>query len=83
MITEKHYTDKKEHPEDRIFAVKRFINELSNVQDFYFNQLMLELNLKDEVTDYLFDYIFNENSDLEFNEYLEKFDKNYDSFYNK
>jgi hypothetical protein len=82
MITEKHYTNKNEHPEDRIYAVKKFINELSNVQDFYFNQLFLELNLKEEASDYLFDYIFNETEPVEFDEYLEKLNKNYKDFYN-
>jgi hypothetical protein len=82
MITEKYYTDKNEHPEDRIYAVKKFLNELSNVQDFYFNQLFLELNLKDEANDYLFDFIFNENDQIEFSEYLEKFGKDYKDFYN-
>lgn len=83
MITQKHYTDKNEHPEDRIYAVKKFINELSNVQDFYFNQLLLELNLKDEVNDYLFDYIFNSDDKMEFDEYLNSLDKSYENFHNK
>lgn len=82
MITQKHYTDKNEHPEDRIYAVKKFVNELSNVQDFYFNQLLLELNLKDEVNDYLFDYIFNEDDKMEFDEYLETLGKSYENFHN-
>lgn len=81
MITQKHYTDKSEHPEDRIYAVKKFINELSNVQDFYFNQLLLDLNLKDEINDYLFDYLFNEERDVEFEEYLNSLGKDYSSFY--
>jgi len=82
MITQKHYTDKNEHPEDRIYAVKKFVNELSNVQDFYFNQLLLELNLKDEANDYLFDYIFNGDDKMEFDEYLETLGKAYENFHN-
>lgn len=80
MITEKNYTDKDEHPEDRIYAVKKFINELSNVQDFYYNQLLLDLNLDSEVDDYLFDYIFNEKDETEFDEFLRRFKKTYKDF---
>ena len=80
MITEKHYTDKDEHPEDRIYAVKKFINELSNVQDFYYNQLLLDLNLDSEVDDYLFDYIFNEKDKTGFDEFLRRFKKTYTDF---
>lgn len=82
MITEKHYTDKNEHPEDRIFAVKNFINELENVQTFYYNQLLLDLNLNEEANDYLFDYVYNENGELSFEEYLNKLNKSYDEFHN-
>jgi len=83
MITEKHYTSKSEHPEDKIYDVKKFINELSNVQDYYFNQLFLELNLNDKANDYLFDYIFNENDKLLFEEYLETLGEKYDDFFLK
>jgi hypothetical protein len=83
MITNKHYTEQNEHPEDKIYDVKKFIMELENVQTFYFNQLLLDLNLKNEpeVNDFLFDYVFNENMDSSFEEYLEKFDKKYEDFY--
>lgn len=82
MITEKHYTDKNEHPEDRIFATKNFINELENVQTFYYNQLLLDLNLNEEANDYLFDYVYNENAEISFEEYLNKLNKSYDNFHN-
>jgi len=81
MITEKHYTNKNEHPEDKIYKVKSFINELSNVQDFYFNQLLIDLNLKDEIHDYLFDYLFNEDGSTTFSEYLEGLGKTYKEFH--
>jgi hypothetical protein len=82
MITEKHYTDKNEHPEDRIYNVKKFINELSNVQDYYFNQLLLDLNLNDDANDYLFDFIFNEGENNDgFEDYLLKFNKSYKDFF--
>lgn len=82
MITEKHYINKDEHPEDRIYSVKKFINEIENVQTFYFNQLFLDLNLKNEGSDLLFDYIFNEDGEIEFEEYLEKLGKTYEEIHN-
>jgi hypothetical protein len=59
------------HPDDRIFATKEFINELSKVQDRYFNKLCKKLDLPKEAEDYLFDYIFNENRPITFGEYLD------------
>ena len=59
------------HPDDRIFAVKDFINELSKVQDSYFSALTDHLKLDKQVEDYLFDYIFNETRPLTFGEYLD------------
>ncbi len=60
------------HPDDRIFATKDFINELSKVQDRYFKKLCKKLDLHKEAEDYLFDYIYNENKELTFGEYLDK-----------
>ena len=78
MITEKHYTDKNEHPEDRIYSVKKFINELSNVQDYYFNQLVLELNLNSKGSDWLFDYVFNDHNNYDdFEHYLSEYSMDY------
>ena len=59
------------HPDDRIFATKTFINELSKVQDRYFRKLCRKLDLPKETEDYLFDYIFNETRPLTFGEYLD------------
>ena len=61
----------KRHPDDRIFAVKDFINELSKVQDRYFKKLCRKLDLPKEAEDYLFDYIFNERDEVTFGEYLD------------
>lgn len=63
------------HPDDRIFATKDFINELSKVQDRYFKKLCRKLNVPKEVEDYLFDYIYNENKELTFGEYLDRMGK--------
>ena len=60
------------HPDDRIFATKDFINELSKVQDRYFKKLCRKLDLPKETEDYLFDYIFNERDPLTFGEYLDR-----------
>ena len=60
------------HPDDRIFATKEFINELSKVQDRYFRKLCKKLNIPKETEDYLFDYVFNEHEQVTFGEYLDK-----------
>jgi hypothetical protein len=62
----------KRHPDDRIFATKDFISELSKVQDRYFKKLCRKLNLPKENEDYLFDYIFNEKDLVTFGEYLDR-----------
>ena len=61
-----------DHPDDQIFKVKDFINELSKVQDAYFSGLAEHLNLDKQVEDYLFDYIYNETEPITFGEYLDK-----------
>ena len=62
------------HPDDSIFKVKDFINELSKVQDTYFNNLCRDLALEDGVVkDHLFDYVYNEDKMATFGEYLDKF----------
>lgn len=65
----------KPHPDDSIFKVKDFINELSRVQDAYFESLCFELGLdgEDQLRDHLFDYIYNETEMITFGEYLDKF----------
>ncbi len=62
----------KPHPDDQIFKVKDFINELSKVQDAYFSALTDHLKLDKQVEDYLFDYIFNETEPVTFGEYLDR-----------
>jgi hypothetical protein len=64
----------KPHPDDSIFKVKDFINELSRVQDAYFESLCFELGLdsEDRLRDHLFDYIYNEEQLITFGEYLDK-----------
>jgi hypothetical protein len=62
----------KPHPDDSIFKVKDFINELSRVQDAYFESLCFELELGEgELKDHLFDYVYNEQKMVTFGEYLD------------
>jgi hypothetical protein len=63
----------KPHPDDSIFKVKDFVNELSRVQDSYFESLCFELELGDgELKDHLFDYVYNEQKMVTFGEYLDE-----------
>ena len=81
----KYYTKTGQHPDDAINRVKTFINELQKVQDKYFDDLVDELNINEELNDWLFDYIFNEDSDIDlmFTEYLEDVNKKYEDFVKK
>jgi len=84
MITEQHYTNKNEHPEDRIFRDKEYINRLQKHIDEVFEGLSrdLRVNTDDALKDYLFDYIFNEDDkDLEFEDYLNKLGHRYDKLF--
>ena len=82
----KYYTKSGNHPDDVINKVKTFINELQKVQEKYLSDLMDDLNLKNDILDdWIFDYVFNEDSDIEemFTEYLEDRGKNYEDFVKK
>ena len=81
----KYYTKTGQHPDDVINRVKTFINELQRVQDKYFDNLVDELNICEGLNDWLFDYIFNEDSDIDlmFTEYLEDINKDYADFVKK
>ena len=85
MKKPKYYTKTGQHPDDAVNRVKTFINELQKVQDKYFDDLVDELNISKELNDWLFDYIFNEDSDIDlmFTEYLEDVNKNYEDFVKK
>tara|TARA_R110000868_G_scaffold87240_2_gene244131 strand:+ start:523 stop:819 length:297 start_codon:yes stop_codon:yes gene_type:complete len=79
MITEQHYTRLNEHPEDRIFRDKEYINRLQKHIDEVYEELSRDLRVNMEGKDYLFDYIFNEDDkDLEFEDYLNKLGHRYD-----
>lgn len=60
------------HPEDAIFEVKTFVNQLSAVQEEKFQLLCTQLRLDEKGKDWLFDYVYNCDEDLSFDEYLVK-----------
>jgi len=80
MITEQYYTNRlNEHPEDRIFKDKEYINRLQKHIDEVYEELSRDLRMNMEGKDYLFDYIFNiDDKDLEFEDYLNKLGYRYD-----
>ena len=82
MINTDHYTRQNEHPEDRIFKDKEYINRLQKHIDEVYEELARDLRVNMDGKDYLFDYIFNEmNNDLEFEGYLHKLGHRYDEMF--
>ena len=65
------------HPEDAIYKVKNFINELQDIEFEKFKELTYDLNLTDRGVDLLHDYIFNHHPSEElyedFEDYLNDF----------
>lgn len=78
MITEQYYTHRGEHPEDRIFRDKEYINRLQKHIDEVYEELCSDLRMSEEGKDYLFDYIFNEDTEEEFEDYLIKYKQSYE-----
>jgi hypothetical protein len=72
-MNKKNYTKSGRHPDDAIIEVKEFINKLQKVQEQYYNDLLDDLNIDDNLESWLFDYVYNESKDfgLTFTEYLE------------
>jgi len=78
-ITKEHYTKFDEHPEDRIFRDREYIQRLQRHIDSVYDLLVNDLRLNQKGQDWLFDYIFNEDSkDIEFEEYLAKYNVKYE-----
>jgi hypothetical protein len=69
-IHRSHYTPLGEHPEDRIFKDREYIQRLHKHVDFVYDLLASDLRLNDEGYNWLFDYVFNSDDDFEFEEYL-------------
>lgn len=70
------------HPEDLIYENKKFISELSKVQDLYFTTLVEELGLNKDGEEWLFDYIYNASDESyeSFEHYLEQHGRKYEEF---
>lgn len=73
-----YYTPEGRHPEDAIYDTKRYINRLQGHVDSCFDLLAYDLGLNDRGKDWLFDYVYNEDHKLTFEEYLDKYDVRYD-----
>lgn len=77
-MTEDYYTRQNEHPEDRIFRDKEYINRLQKHIDEVYEELARDLRLNDRGKDLLFDYLYNCDEDIEFEDYLDRFGDSYD-----
>jgi hypothetical protein len=82
-ITEKHYTVKGEHPSDRIYKDKEYINRLQKHIDKVFDKLARHLDLNEKGTQWLFDYVFNEDHSKDFEEYIDIYNLNYSDLVNE
>jgi len=80
-MTEDYYTRQNEHPEDRIFKDKEYIKRLQKHIDEVYEELARDLRVNMEGKDYLFDYIFNEDDNIEFEEYINKFSHGYNELF--
>jgi hypothetical protein len=78
------YTPDGMHPEDAIYKVKTFINELQEVQKTYFDKLAHDLKMNKEGEEFLFDYIYNCYDEVDdFEHYLQTFRKKYQDMVQK
>jgi hypothetical protein len=78
-IKQSHYTKFNEHPEDRIYRDREYILRLQRHIDSVYDLLANDLRLNQKGQDWLFDYVFNEDSkDIEFEEYLAKYNVKYE-----
>lgn len=60
--------------EEKIELTRRFIRDLSALQDIHYDTLVRGLNLTEEAKEFLFDYMFNHNDPIitTFKLYLEQ-----------
>jgi hypothetical protein len=81
------YTPEGKHPEDAIYEVKEFVKKLQDVQEDYFQRLSKGLKLTEEGEEYLFDYIYNTNNEVDeiddFAHYVQTLGKSYRNFIKK
>lgn len=70
--------------EDLIWKNKQFIQELTNIQELYFDTLVDEMGLTKRGGEFLFDFIFNHKDEKDsFEEYLEKYAINFPIYLDK
>jgi hypothetical protein len=68
-VTKKHYTPQGDHPEDRIFRDREYIHRLQRHIDTVYDELEKDLGIREE-GNWLFDFIYNEDRLIEFEDYL-------------
>jgi len=71
-ITNSHYTKSGDHPEDRIFRDKEYTQRLQKHIDEVYESLAQDLRLNESGRDWLFDFFYNEEDNIEFEDYLQK-----------
>ena len=76
-ITDSHYTPLGEHPEDRIYRDREYIHRLHKHIDEIYEKLAEDLNVNEKGQDWLFDYVHNEEDNIEFEDYLFKYKTQY------
>lgn len=61
--------------EQKIAKCRNFIQELNEVQGFYYDALISELDIDEGADGFLFDYIFNHNEEeySSFSDYMKQF----------
>ena len=62
--------------EDLVWKARLLIQELGKIQDRYFHDLLIATGLNSTpIDEYLHDYIFNSNEDVDFADYLIKMNR--------
>jgi hypothetical protein len=73
----------KEHPEDRIFKDREFLKRITKIENDLFDNLVKDLNLNRKGDEQLFDYVYNCDEEILFEEYLMKYKMKYADLLNK
>lgn len=71
-IARSHYTKQGDHPEDRIYRDREYIHRLRAHMDEVYDALERDLRMK-EGQNWLFDFVHNEDLNIEFEEYLAQY----------
>lgn len=69
-ITKAHYTPQGEHPEDRVYRDKEYVQRLHRHIDEVFEKLAQDLQVNKKGREWLFDYLYNEEENTELEDYL-------------